>query len=145
MRFMETLGDAGHAILKDLPKSCRLRLPWSQVMSAILTAADTGRHEDNLRAYESIVAALEFEGWLTRAPSSAPPPLPDVSSASVPAPAFVTASLPDRSNVVPFPKVRQFDTSTSRHREFDAGSTAGTDEAVRSVAAIREPAKKAGS
>jgi hypothetical protein len=68
MRSMETLLDANHALSKDLPMAM-LRLPhWYEAGKLLLAAAETGDDHDIEFATNKLLAAVEAEGWMSRAP-----------------------------------------------------------------------------
>jgi hypothetical protein len=119
MRRMETLMDAGKAIRHDLPSGyLKANRHWLDVGRALVTAAEGDRLEDNIAAYEALVAALDREGWLTRddkpvsaeTPAKLPPVvatnvLPFARSSETPCnPSSVSPGhqIPDRAGVVTF-------------------------------------------
>lgn len=79
LRPMRTVVEAARTLVDDLPLSHRRRPYWMSVRRLILKAAATGAPLDIQLATDSLVCALEVEGWMTRAPvgAAARPPPPD--------------------------------------------------------------------
>ncbi len=73
LRKMVRLRDAQQALIADLPPGYLKRPHWLRAGQAVVTAAETGKLTDIEWAFESIVAALEEEGWLPQGVSRAPP------------------------------------------------------------------------
>jgi hypothetical protein len=80
LRKMVRLCDAQQALIADLPSGFLRRAHWLKAGKALVTAAETGKPKDIEWAFESIVAALDEEGWLPQGVSSVPPPRSLVSS-----------------------------------------------------------------
>ncbi len=80
LRKMVRLRDAQLALIADLPSGFLRRAHWLKAGKALVTAAETGKPNDIEWAFESIVAALDEEGWLPQGASRVPPPRPAVSS-----------------------------------------------------------------
>ena len=80
LRKMVRLRDAQQALIADLPKGYLRRAHWLRAGKALVTAAETGSSRDIERAFETIVAALDEEGWLPQGVSRVPPPRSVVSS-----------------------------------------------------------------
>ena len=74
LRKMVRLHDAQQALIADLPPGYLRRSHWLRAGQALVTAAETGKPKDVEWAFESIVAALEEEGWLPQGASRVPPP-----------------------------------------------------------------------
>ncbi len=77
---MVRLRDAQQALIADLPSGFLRRAHWLKAGKALVTAAETGKPKDIEWAFESIVAALDEEGWLPQGVSRVPPPRSVVSS-----------------------------------------------------------------
>jgi hypothetical protein len=60
---MTSLLDANRAIIGNLPQGYLKRAHWLTAGQALVTAAETGKSSDIELAFDSIVAALEEEGW----------------------------------------------------------------------------------
>ena len=75
LRKMVRLRDVQQALIADLPPGFLRRAHWLKAGKALVTAADTGDSEDIKWTFESIVAALDNEGWLPQGASRLPPPL----------------------------------------------------------------------
>lgn len=80
LRRMIRLCDAQQALIADLPSGFLRRAHWLKAGKALVTAAETGKPKDIEWAFESIVAALDEEGWLPQGVSRVPPPRSVVSS-----------------------------------------------------------------
>ena len=80
LRKMVRLRDAQQALIGDLPPGFLRRAHWLKAGKALVTAAETGKPKDIEWAFESIVAALDEEGWLPQGASRVPPPRSVVSS-----------------------------------------------------------------
>jgi len=80
LRKMVRLRDAQQALIADLPSGFLRRAHWLKAGKALVTAAETGKPKDVEWAFESIVAALDEEGWLPQGVSRVPPPRSVVSS-----------------------------------------------------------------
>jgi len=80
LRQMVRLCDAQQALIADLPSGFLRRAHWLKAGKALVTAAETGKPKDIEWAFESIVAALDEEGWLPQGVSRVPPPRSVVSS-----------------------------------------------------------------
>ena len=80
LRKMVRLRDAQQALIADLPPGFLRRAHWLTAGKALVTAAETGKPKDIEWAFESIVAALDEEGWLPQGVSRVPPPCSVVSS-----------------------------------------------------------------
>ena len=63
LRKMVRLRDAQQALIGDLPPGFLRRAHWLKAGKALVTAAETGKPKDIEWAFESIVAALDEEGW----------------------------------------------------------------------------------
>lgn len=79
LRRMVRLRDAKRA-LEELPPGYLRRVHWLRASACLVTAAETGKPKDIEWAFESIVAALDEEGWLPQGASRVPPPRSVVSS-----------------------------------------------------------------
>jgi hypothetical protein len=66
MRPMRTLRDVNRALLDDLSFRTRRQRHWSAVGRLLLGAAVTATRIDLLLATDTLVAALDAEGWMTR-------------------------------------------------------------------------------
>ena len=64
LRKMVRLRDAQQALIADLPPGFLRRAHWLKAGKALVAAAETGKPKDIEWAFESIVAALDEEGWL---------------------------------------------------------------------------------
>lgn len=84
MRPMRTLIDANRALLDDLPFGSRCRPHWAAVARLLLIAAETGSTIDVRLATDSLVRALETEGWMNRVRPDGPPAPAVVPPAPVP-------------------------------------------------------------
>jgi hypothetical protein len=76
---MSSLLDANRALTGNLPHGFLKRPHWLKAGQALMTAAETGASSDIDRAFETIVIALDEEGWSSGdiSPASpASPPLP---------------------------------------------------------------------
>jgi len=80
LRKMVRLRDAQQALIADLPPGFLRRAHWLKAGKALVTAAETGKPKDIEWAFESIVAALDEEGWLPQGVSRVLPPCSVVSS-----------------------------------------------------------------
>jgi hypothetical protein len=80
LRKMVTLHDAQQALIADLPLGFLRRAHWLKAGKALVTAAETGKSKDIEWAFESIVAALDEEGWLPEGVSRVLPPCSVVSA-----------------------------------------------------------------
>ena len=80
LRKMVRLRDAQQALIADLPSGFLRRAHWLTAGKALVTAAETGKPKDIEWVFESIVAALDEEGWLPQGVSSVTPPRSVVSS-----------------------------------------------------------------
>ena len=80
LRKMVRLRDAQQVLIADLPSGFLRRAHWLKAGKALVTAAETGKPKDIEWAFESIVAALDEEGWLPQGASRVPPPRSAVSS-----------------------------------------------------------------
>ena len=78
LRRMVRLRDAQQALIADLPSGFLRRAHWLKAGKASVTAAETGKPKDIEWAFESIVAALDEEGWLPQGASRVPPPRSDL-------------------------------------------------------------------
>jgi len=78
LRKMVRLRDAQQALIADLPPGFLRRAHWLKAGNALVTAAETGKPKDLEWAFESIVAALDEEGWLPQGASCAPLPRSDL-------------------------------------------------------------------
>ncbi len=74
LRKMVRLRDAQQALIADLPSGFLRRAHWLKAGKALVTAAETGKPKDIEWAFESIVAALDEEGWLPQGVSRVPLP-----------------------------------------------------------------------
>jgi hypothetical protein len=74
LRKMESLLDANRALTGELPRGYLKRAHWLRAGQALVTAAETGKSRDIERGFETIVAALDEEGWLPRGVSRWQPP-----------------------------------------------------------------------
>jgi hypothetical protein len=72
---MSSLLDANRALTGNLPDGFLKRPHWLRAGQALVSAAETGESADIKVAFESIVIALDEEGWLTQDTSPASPPL----------------------------------------------------------------------
>jgi hypothetical protein len=70
---MSSLIDANRALTGNLPNGFLKRPHWLRAGQALVSAAETGKAADIEVAFESIVIALDEEGWLAREIPSAPP------------------------------------------------------------------------
>jgi hypothetical protein len=70
---MSSLLDANRALTGNLPNGFLKRPHWLRAGKALVSAAETGEPRDIEEAFETIVIALEEEGWLTRDILIAPP------------------------------------------------------------------------
>jgi hypothetical protein len=68
MRSMDTLLDANHALLNDLPKGFLKRDHWLAAGKLLVEASETGNESDVQKATDELLKAVESEGWMTRAP-----------------------------------------------------------------------------
>ena len=75
LQQMSSLLDANRALTGNLPHGFLKRPHWLKAGHALMTAAETGELRDIDRAFETIVIALNEEGWLSRDISPASPPL----------------------------------------------------------------------
>ena len=76
---MSSLLDANRALTGNLPHGFLKRPHWLKAGQALMTAAETGASSDIDTAFETIVIALDEEGWSSGdiSPASpASPPLP---------------------------------------------------------------------
>ena len=73
---MYSLLDANRALTGNLPHGFLKRRHWLKAGQALMTAAETGASSDIDRAFETIVIALDEEGWSSGDISPAWPPLP---------------------------------------------------------------------
>ncbi len=73
LRKMVTLHDCQQAIIADLPPGLLRRAHWLKAGKALVTAAETAKPKDIEWVFESIVAALDEEGWLPQGASRVPP------------------------------------------------------------------------
>ena len=73
---MSSLLDANRALTGNLPHGFLKRPHWLKAGQALMTAAETGASSDIDRAFETIVIALDEEGWSSGDISPASPPLP---------------------------------------------------------------------
>ena len=80
LRKMVRLRDAQQALIADLPSGFLRRGHWLTAGKALVTAAETGKPKDLEWVFESIVAALDEEGWLPQGVSSVTSPRSVVSS-----------------------------------------------------------------
>jgi len=60
---MSSLLDANRALTGNLPHGFLKRPHWLKAGQALMTAAETGASSDIDRAFETIVIALDEEGW----------------------------------------------------------------------------------
>jgi hypothetical protein len=74
LRKMVRLRDAQQALIADLPSGFLRRAHWLTAGKALVTAAETGKPKDIEWVFESIVAALDKEGWLPQGASRVPLP-----------------------------------------------------------------------
>jgi hypothetical protein len=74
LRKMVRLRDAQQALIADLPPGFLRRAHWLKAGKALVTAAETGKPKDIEWVFESIVAALDEEGWLPQGASCVPLP-----------------------------------------------------------------------
>src|SRR5208282_5180070 len=74
LRKMVRLRDAQQALIADLPSGFLRRAHWLTAGKALVTAAETGKPKDIEWVFESIVAALDEEGWLPQGASRVPLP-----------------------------------------------------------------------
>src|SRR5208282_2149733 len=74
LRKMVRLRDARQALIADLPSGFLRRAHWLKAGKALVTAAETGKPKDIEWAFESLVAALDEEGWLPQGASRVPLP-----------------------------------------------------------------------
>jgi len=74
LRKMVRLRDAKQALIADLPPGYLKRVHWLRASACLVTAAETGKPRDIDWAFESIVAALDEEGWLPQGVSGSPSP-----------------------------------------------------------------------
>ena len=104
LRQMTTLLDANHALSGDLPLRYLRRPHWLRAGKALLQAAETDDPICIRLAFEEIVAALEHEGWMTRArPADDPLEEREYAAPQAPAPAVADEGPRRRSeNVIPF-------------------------------------------
>jgi len=79
LRRMVRLRDAKRT-LEELPPGYLKRVHWLRASACLVTAAETGKPKDIEWVFESIVAALDEEGWLPQGVSSVTPPRSVVSS-----------------------------------------------------------------
>jgi len=63
---MSSLLDANRALTGNLPHGFLKRPHWLRAGQALMTAAETGESRNIDRAFETIVIALDEEGWLLR-------------------------------------------------------------------------------
>ena len=80
LRKMVTLRDAQQALIADLPPGFLRRAHWLRAGKALVTAAETGKPSDIECVFDSIVAALDEEGWLPQGASRVALPRSVVSS-----------------------------------------------------------------
>ena len=73
---MSSLLDANRALTGKLPHGFLKRPHWLKAGQALMTAAETGASSDIDRAFETIVIALDEEGWSSGDISPASPSLP---------------------------------------------------------------------
>jgi hypothetical protein len=73
LRKMVRLHDVQQALIADLPPGYLKRPHWLRAGQALVAAAETGKRRDIEWAFESIVAALDEEGWLPQGVSRVPP------------------------------------------------------------------------
>jgi len=130
LRKMVRLRDAQQALIADLPSGFLRRAHWLTAGKALVTAAETGKPKDIEWAFESIVAALDEEGWLPQGVSSITPPRSVVSSN-------------DRvsvGNITPRPP----DEPLWRRRAFEAVEAALDEEGWLPQGASRVPLPRSG-
>ena len=130
LRKMVRLRDAQQALIADLPSGFLRRAHWLKAGKALVTAAETGKPKDIEWAFESIVAALDEEGWLPQGVSRVPPPRSVVSSN-------------DRvsvGNITPRPPVEPL----WRRRAFEAVVAALDEEGWLPQGASRVPLPRSG-
>lgn len=65
MRAMRTLRDVKYALLDDLPARSRFQRHWFNVGRLLLSAADGSSRLDLMLVTDTLVMALEIEGWMT--------------------------------------------------------------------------------
>ncbi|MGA2843440.1 MAG: hypothetical protein ABSG18_25565, partial [Steroidobacteraceae bacterium] len=130
LRKMVRLRDAQQALIADLPSGFLRRAHWLKAGKALVTAAETGKPKDIEWAFESIVAALDEEGWLPQGVSRVSPPRSVVSSN-------------DRvsvGNITPRPPVEPL----WRRRAFEAVVAALDEEGWLPQGASRVPLPRSG-
>jgi hypothetical protein len=71
LRPMWTLRDVNRGLLDDLTHRERVRPHWMSVKRLLLIAADTGSSIDVRLCTESVLRAVEREGWMTRSAAGA--------------------------------------------------------------------------
>ena len=130
LRKMVRLRDAQQALIADLPSGFLRRAHWLTAGKALVTAAETGKPKDIKWVFESIVAALDEEGWLPQGVSSVTPPRSVVSSN-------------DRVSVGNI-ALRPPDESLWRRRAFEAVEAALDEEGWLSQGASRVPLPRPG-
>src|SRR6266498_727761 len=65
VRVMNTLLDANRALTQDLPAGYLKKAHWREAGWALFKAGDNGYLEDIRAATETLVRALEIEGWMS--------------------------------------------------------------------------------
>jgi len=103
LRKMVRLRDAKQALIADLPLGYLKRIHWLRAGQALVTAAESGKPKDIECAFESIVAALDEEGWLPQGVSRVPPPHSVVSSDDRVSVGNLTPRLPEGAAVAEDP------------------------------------------
>lgn len=68
LRPMRTVAEVARTLVDDLPHGCRRQAHWLSVRRLLLIAAETGSTIDVRLATDSLLRALETEGWMTRVP-----------------------------------------------------------------------------
>jgi hypothetical protein len=130
LRKMARLCDAQQALIADLPSGFLRRAHWLKAGKALVTAAETGKPKDIEWTFESIVAALDEEGWLPQGASRVPLPRSVISSN-------------DRvsvGNIAPRPPVEPL----WRRRAFEAVEAALDEEGWLAQGASRVPPPRSG-
>jgi hypothetical protein len=72
VRQMQTLHDARSAMVHDLPPGSTKRPHWLHAGQCLVAASESGSQEDIRMATDALLAALEMEGWMNPARSTAP-------------------------------------------------------------------------
>ena len=76
VRVMHTLLDANRALMDDLAPQTRRRAHWQYAGWLLIKAAQTGNSDDVVAATDSLVDALDIEGWMTATHARNVPPNP---------------------------------------------------------------------